>query len=209
MVYFFLKRTLVPFFRLWIKQVNGVQNIPRKGPLIIASNHASYMDHLFLSVVIISLLDKKLHFLAKKEHFDSLIQRLWHNYVGGIPLDREAGGKEALGCAVRLLSYNKLIGIYPEGTRTLNGKLQKAKTGVARLALLSGAPVLPIGLIGTFKILPKGKYIPKLKRGTMNIGKPMYFKEYYNRNINKSMLREITNKIMKEIAKLSNQKYNF
>ena len=209
MVYFFAKRTLVPFFGLWVKQVNGIQRIPKEVPLIIAANHSSYMDHLCLSSLIIPLLDKKLHFLAKKEHFDSLIQRLWHNYVGAIPLDRESGGKEALKFALEYLSKNKAIGIYPEGTRTLTGKLQKAKTGVARLALLSKAPVVPVGLVGTFEILPKGNYIPKFKRTTINIGKPMYFPEYYNKKINKRMLREVTNRIMKQIAKLSGQKYNF
>lgn len=209
MVYFFAKRTLVPFFGLWVKQVNGIKNIPRKGPLIIAANHSSYMDHLCLSSVIIPLLDKKLHFLAKKEHFASIFQRLWHNYVGAIPLDRKSGGKEALKSAVKYLAHDKAIGIYPEGTRTLTGKLQKAKTGVARLALISKAPVVPVGIIGTFEILPKGTYIPKFKRAVINFGKPIYFTKYYNKKINKRMLREVTNRIMKEIARLCKQEYNF
>jgi len=91
----------------------------------------------------------------------------------------------------------------------LTGKLQRAKTGIARLAIISKAHVVPIGLIETFEILPKGKYIPKFKRAVMSIGKPMCFPEYYNKKINKKILREVTTRIMKEIAKLSKQKYNF
>ena len=107
------------------------------------------------------------------------------------------------------MKSGKIIAIHPEGTRTLTGKLQQGKTGIARLALAAKAPVLPIGLIGTFEILPKGKHIPKFKKAAMNIGKLMAFEKYYNKKITKSLLRKITNKIMHEIAKLSNQKYDF
>ena len=110
--------------------------------------------------------------------------------------------------AINALKEGKIIAIHPEGTRSLSGKLQKGKTGVAQLALTSQAPVIPIGLIGTFEILPKGKIIPKFKRAVMNIGKPIYFQEYYNKKINKRILREVTNRIMREIAKLCRQKYN-
>ena len=209
MAYTIEKISLIPLLKFWIKKINGLDNVPRKGPIIIAANHTSYMDHLLISSAIIPYVDKKVHFLAKKEHFDGLFQRIWHNYVGAIPLDRKAGGKEALDLAVKALKNNKIIGIYPEGTRSLTGKLQKAKTGIARLALLSKAPVLPIGLIGTFEIMPKGKYAPKLRRAIVNIGKPLYFSEYHNKKINKKVLNEITIRIMKEVAKLSNQKYNF
>ena len=116
---------------------------------------------------------------------------------------------EALKWAIKALKDGKVIGIYPEGTRSLTGKLQKAKTGVARLALAAKVPVVPVGLIGMFEILPKGCYIPKFKRATINIGNPIYFKKYYNKKINNKILNEITTKIMNEIAKLSNQKYNF
>ena len=199
---------MFPIVRLWIKYINGLENIPKKGSFIIAANHTSYMDHFFMGYVIVPNLNKKLHFLAKKEHFKGL-QKLWHDYAGAIPIDRQLGGKKALKWAIKGLDEGKIIGIYPEGTRSLTGKLQRAKTGVARLALLSGVPVIPVGLIGTFEILPKGKYMPKLRKAAMNIGKPMHFDEYYNKKINKRILREITTKIMKEIAKLCKQKYNF
>ena len=209
MVYPIVKRIIPPVVKLWIKKINGLENIPKKGGLIVAANHMSYMDHMIISSVLIPHLNRKVHFLAKKEHFDNFFKKTWHYYVGSIPIDRQKGGKEALKVAVRALKQGKIIAIHPEGTRSLTGKIQKAKTGVARLAIKSKAPVIPIGLIGTFEILPKGKYIPKPKRATMNIGKPLYFREYYNKKINKRMLREVTNSIMKEIAGLSRQRYNF
>ncbi len=209
MVYPIGKRIIPPIVKFWIKEINGMKNAPKKGAFIIVANHASYMDHPIIVCTFVTNFNRKVHFLSKKEHFNNPLKAAWHTYAGAIPLDREKGGKEALRLAVKALKQGSIIAIHPEGTRSLTGKLQRAKTGVARLALLSKAPVVPIGLIGTFRILPKGKYIPKAKRAIMNIGKPMYFEKYYDKKINKKMLREITNKIMKEIAKLSKQKYNF
>src|SRR3989338_2633882 len=206
MVYTIGKRIIPPIVKLWIRKVNGLENIPKHGGFIVAANHTSYMDHPIIVSVFVLHLNKKVHFLSKKEHFDNPLKAAWHTYAGAIPLDRQKGGKEALRWGIKALKEGKIIAIHPEGTRSLTGKLQEAKTGVARLALSSKAPVIPIGLIGTFEILPKGKYIPRFKRGIMNIGKPMSFPEYYNKKINKRILRDITNKIMKEIAKLSKQK---
>ncbi len=209
MVYPIGKRIVCPVVSFWIKKINGMENVPKDVPFIVAANHASYMDHFIIMCTLVPHLNKKIHHLAKKEHFDNIFKRAWHTYVGAIPLDRQKGGKEALQWAVNALKQQKIIAIHPEGTRSLTGKLQEAKTGVARLALLSRAPVLPIGLVGTFRILPKGKYIPKCSKAVMNIGKPMYFNDYYGKKVNKKMLREITNGIMKEIAKLSHQRYDY
>lgn len=208
MVFTFEKLTIVPLIKLWVKKATGLENLPKKGAAILAANHSSYADHLIIGAYVATKVNGRFHFLAKKEHFQGL-QKLWHIRLGAIPLDRQKGGKEALRLAVKALNEEKLIIIYPEGTRTLTGRLQKAKTGVARLTLLSKVPVIPIGLIGTFDILPKGKYIPKMQRAVINIGKPMHFPQYYNKNINKKMLDEVTFKIMKEIARLCRQKYNF
>ena len=186
-----------------------MENIPKKGAFIVAANHESYMDHLIVVCTVMPYLNKKVHFLSKKEHFNNPIKSIWHRWAAAIPLDREAGGKEALRWAVKALKHGKIIAIHPEGTRTLTGKLQRGKTGVARLALLAKVPVLPVGLIGTFEILPKGKYIPKLKRAKINIGKPLHFNKYHKRKTTKKLLRTITDDIMKEIARLSNQEYNF
>lgn len=209
MVYFLTKLTIIPAIKLYVSKVTGLETLPKKGGFIAAANHASYMDHLIIASYLISHLNRKVHFLAKKEHFDNIFKKMWHIYAGAIPVDREKGGKKALRWAVKALNQGKIIAIHPEGTRSLTGKLQQAKTGVARLALLTKAPVVPIGLIGTFEMLPKGKYIPKFRKAVMNIGKPMHFNEHYNKKISKKILKEVTTRIMKEIAKLCNQKYNF
>ena len=209
MVYPIAKIILPPIFNIWITEINGLENIPKNGPFIIAANHESYMDHLIIVKTFVVHLNKKIHFLAKKEHFNNRLKSLWHRWAGAIPLDRDARGTETLKWAIEALKHGKIIGIHPEGTRSLTGKLQKGKTGAVRLALAAKVPIIPIGLIGTFEILPKGKYIPKLKRATMNIGKPLYLDKYYNKKITKRLLRGITDDIMKEIAKLCNQEYKF
>ena len=204
-----LKRTIIPLIRFYMGEVEGFENLPKEGGFIVASNHGSYMDHLILSTVIVPHYDQKLHFLAKKEHFDSLYQRVWHKYVGAIPLDRESGGEASLDIGVEYLKKGKIMGIYPEGTRTLDGKLQRGKTGVARLALRAKVPVLPVGLIGTFDMLPKGKTIPKLSKAKVKIGKLMSFDKYYGKENDRDVLRRITNEIMKEVGGLVGQDYGF
>ncbi len=209
MVYSITKRIFYILTRLWTKKIKGLKNIPKDRNYVIAANHASYVDHLMLSSILAVHLNKKIHYLAKKEHFQTFFQKVWHRYAGAIPIDRQSGGKKALKTAIKYLKNNKVIGVYPEGTRTLTGKLQRAKTGIARLALTAKVPVLPIGLIGTFEIMPKGQHYPNLKRATVNIGKLMYFGKYYGKENNKKILRLVITKIMKEIARLSKQKYNF
>ena len=202
------KLTIIPLIKLWVKKAAGLENLPRKGAAILAANHSSYADHLIIGSYVATKANRKFHFLAKKEYFQG-IQKLWYVHEGAIPIDRQKGGKEALRLALRALRQDKLIVIYPVGTRSLTGKLQKAKTGVARLALQSKAPVIPIGLVGTFDILPKGKYLPRMKKAELNIGKPMRFPQHYDKKINKRRVNKVTVNIMKEIAKLSKQKYNF
>ncbi|HLC60968.1 MAG TPA: lysophospholipid acyltransferase family protein [Candidatus Nanoarchaeia archaeon] len=202
------KYIIVPFFNLWLKQISGIENLPPDA-FIIAANHSSYMDHPLIVGNIVKHKNRKVHFLSKKEHFDTTLKAIWHRYAGAIPLDRQRGGKLALKKAVKILKEGKIIAIHPEGTRSLDGKLMRAKTGIARLSLAAKVPVVPVGLIGTFEILPKGKYIPRMKRAIIHIGKPMYFGKYYRKPVTKRLLREITTKIMKEIAKLSNKKYEF
>ena len=207
MPYPIIRIALKPFISLWVKEAKGIENLPHKGAAILAANHSSYLDHLIIGYFLLNQVNRKFHFLSKKEHFDGALSRAWHTHVGAIPIDREKKGKKALRMAIKALDEQKIIVLYPEGTRTLDGKLQRAKTGIARLALASGAPVIPIGLIGTFEILPKGKNIPRFRRASISIGKPIYFDDYYNKKMSKKILRQATNKIMKEIAKLSNKKY--
>jgi len=193
----------------YIRKIKGLENIPKEGNFIIAANHASYMDHWIISTVFVNHLDKRVHFLSKKEHFDNWYKKAFHTWADAIPLDREKGGKEALKWAIKALKKGSIISLHPEGTRTTTGKLQLGKTGVARLALAAKVPVLPVGLIGTFELLPKGKLIPRLKRAEMHIGKLMYFDKYYGKDDNHKTLRLITTKVMEEIAKLCKQKYKF
>lgn len=209
MVYPIGKRAICPIFNLWLKKVNGLSNIPKDTNFIVAANHESYLDHPFVICTIVKELNKKVHFLAKKEHFNKPLKAMWHEYAGAIPIDRQAGGKDALRWAVKALKEGKIIAMHPEGTRTTTGKLMRGKTGIARLIMEAHVPVLPIGIIGALEILPKGKMIPKCRRATMNIGKLMYFSKYYNKNTTKGLLRTITDEIMAEIAKLSKQKYDF
>jgi len=209
MVYPIAKWFVLPPVSLWIKKVTGIKNIPRDSGFIIAANHSSYLDHLLLGNVIILKFNKKLHFLAKKEHFDNPIEAFWHRYAGAIPLDRSTDGNKSMSIASSYLKKGSIIGIYPEGTRTLNGKLLKAKTGISKLVLASKVPVVPVGIVGTFEILPKGKKVPKFKRASINFGAPIYFDKYYSKPITKKLLRTITDTVMKEVAILSKQKYSF
>ena len=206
------KYIVPPIIKLWIKDIRGIENIPKQGPFILAPNHCSYIEHLMIGSILVPYLNRKLHFIAKKEHFESITQSTWHSlwkkYITYIPIDRSRGEK-AIEAALSYAKKGAIIIIYPEGTRSLTGKLQKGKTGVARLALWSKAPVIPLGIKGTFEILPKGKKIPRLKKASFSFGKPMYFNRYYGKRFTQKMLRGVTSHIMKEIARLSGQEYNF
>lgn len=193
----------------YIREITGLENIPNNKNFIIAANHASYMDHLIISTVFINYLDKRIHFLAKKEHFDNWFKKTFHRWADAIPINRGAGGKEALRWAVNALRKGKIISMHPEGTRTLTGKMLRAKTGAVRLALAARVPILPVGLTGTFEMLPKGKYIPRFRRAEMHIGKLIYLDEYYGKENDKKVLRFLTTRLMKEIARLCGQKYEF
>ncbi|MBR9699015.1 1-acyl-sn-glycerol-3-phosphate acyltransferase [Candidatus Woesearchaeota archaeon] len=191
----------------WMGKCTGIENVPKKKGALLAANHASYLDHFVIGTKVVPHTNKVLHFLAKQEHFDSPHQWLWHKYLRAIPLDRKAGGKTGLSKAVKHLKKGDLIMIYPEGTRTLDGKMNKAKTGVARLALAAHVPVIPMGITNTFRILPKKKRFPRRGKADLNIGKPLYFTQYYGKGSDKKVLRKVTNIIMKEIARLSKQEY--
>ena len=117
--------------------------------------------------------------------------------------------KKAFKLALKYLKKGESVGIFPEGGRTLDGELREAKTGIARLALTSKVPVLPIGVIGSYDVFPKGAKFPKFKRFDIKIGKLIYFDNYFGKENNKKVLKEVTTKVMKEIAKLINKKYRY
>ncbi|MBW2975001.1 1-acyl-sn-glycerol-3-phosphate acyltransferase [Candidatus Woesearchaeota archaeon] len=201
------------FFRIilspYVHRVTGLENVPKDRNFIIAANHASYIDHIIISSQLLCYLNKKIHFLAKKEHFNSWSKKKFHTWADAIPVDRQKGGKDALMWAIGALKKGKIISIHPEGTRTLTVTILRAKTGMARLTVNSKVPVQPVGLRGTFKMLPKGKYSPRVTRAEMHIGKLMYFDQYYGKENDKRTLRTVTTKIMKEIARLAGQEYDF
>ena len=201
----FFKLIISPF----IKKIDGLENVPAGKNFIIAANHSSYMDHLIIASTFVNHLNKRMHFLAKKEHFEGFFQKRFHEWADAIPLDRQAGGKEALKWAIEALKKGKIISIYPEGTRTLDGKVHKGKTGIARLALAAKVPVLPVGIIGTFEMMPKGKRLPGLRRAAMRIGRLMYFDDYYGKENDPDVLRKITDDIMNNIARLAGKKYEY
>jgi len=199
---------LAILFRPWSE---GADNVPREGPAILAWNHLSFSDHFFGPLP----LPRKVTFLAKSEYFTGrglkgLISKAFFRGVGQIPVDRTGGeaSERALRTGLRVLAEGKLLGIYPEGTRTPDGRLYRGKTGVARLALESGAPVIPCAMIGTFELQPPGRLLPRLSiRPGTRFGKPLDFSRYAGLESDRLVLRAVTDEIMYAVMNLSGQVY--
>jgi 1-acyl-sn-glycerol-3-phosphate acyltransferase len=195
-------------FRPWSR---GHKNVPRRGPVILVSNHLSFADHFFGPLP----LPRRVFFLAKSEYFTGkgikgLASRAFFAGAGQIPIDRTGGAasERALVSGLRVLAEGNVLGIYPEGTRSPDGRLYKGRTGVARLALESRAPVVPCAMIGTFEFLPSGSHRPQMNiRPGVIFGKPMEFSRFYGKESDRAALREVTDEIMAEIVKLSGQEY--
>jgi 1-acyl-sn-glycerol-3-phosphate acyltransferase len=195
-------------FRPWSR---GHRNVPRHGPVILASNHLSFSDHFFGPLP----LPRKVVFLAKAEYFTGkgikgLASRAFFYGVGQIPIDRTGGeaSERALRSGLRVLAKGSVLGIYPEGTRSPDGRLYRGRTGVARLALESRVPVVPCAMMHTFEFLPPGSRNPRFSiRPGAVFGPPMEFSRYYGRETDREALRAVTDEIMAEIAKLSGQEY--
>jgi 1-acyl-sn-glycerol-3-phosphate acyltransferase len=210
--YWVVKAILWPLlrvvFRPWFV---GADNVPREGPVILASNHLSFSDHFFAPLP----LPRKVVFLAKSEYFTGrgpkgLAKRAFFSSVGQIPVDRSGGeaSERALRTGLRVLAQGHLLGIYPEGTRTPDGRLYRGKTGVARLALQGRAPVIPTAMVGGFEFQPPGKITPRLRiRPGVIFGKPLDFSRYYGLESDRIVLRAVTDEIMYELMKLSGQEY--
>jgi 1-acyl-sn-glycerol-3-phosphate acyltransferase len=192
--------------------VEGLDNIPRTGGAILAANHLSVADQLFLGAVVA----RQVHYWAKEDYFHlpgikgQLMAGLMHG-LGTIPVHREGGraALHALDAAVPVLQSGELVGIFPEGTRSPDGRLYRGRTGVARLATEAGVPVVPVGIIGTEKVQPKGHTIPRIgalgRSGVIiRFGAPL---DFTDRSENMSTMRAITDEIVTEIQKLSGQEY--
>ncbi|CAO5241003.1 lysophospholipid acyltransferase family protein [Frankia sp. AgKG'84/4] len=211
MFYWVLKAVLTPMLRVvWRPWVEGAEHIPLDGPAILAGNHLSFLDSFFLPLVI----PRRVTFLAKSDYFTQggvkgWFKRVFFSGAGQIPIDRSGGkaSEGALGSGVRVLRQGRLLGIYPEGTRSPDGRLYRGKIGVARMALEAGAPVIPIAMIGTFEVQPPGKIVPKIRRIGMRVGKPLDFSRYADMADDRVVLRSITDQIMYELMALSGQEY--
>jgi 1-acyl-sn-glycerol-3-phosphate acyltransferase len=210
--YWVVKAILGPILRIVFRPwADGVDNVPREGPAIIASNHLSFSDHFFAPLP----LPRKVIFLAKSEYFTGrglkgLMSKAFFSGVGQIPVDRSGGeaSERALRTGLRVLAQGHLLGIYPEGTRTPDGRLYRGKTGVARLALEARVPVIPCAMIGGFEFQPPGKIRPRLRiRPGVRFGKPLDFSRYYGLEQDRIVLRALTDEVMYAIMKLSGQEY--
>jgi len=202
MLYWIIKGILGPFVRIvWIKRVEGLENLPKSGAYIIAANHASYFDFISL----ISVLPRRIYFLAAEKFYKS---KFWYPFVawtGQIKVDRQSKDKaEVLKKVFTVLKNGKVFGIFPEGTRAGDGKIGKTFTGVAKIAIIAKVPVVPVGIIGAYEVMSRHDKRPKFKKNIrIKVGKPMYFEQYYNRANEPEILRSITDKIMAEVIKLS------
>jgi 1-acyl-sn-glycerol-3-phosphate acyltransferase len=181
--------------------------VPQSGPVIIASNHLSFSDSIFMPLVV----PRKVTFLAKSEYFTSpgikgFIKKITFIALGQVPVDRSGGRRSeaALLTGLDLLASGACMGIYPEGTRSPDGKLYKGRTGIARMAIESGAAIIPVAMFNTAEIQPTGQVVPKVRRVEMIFGEPLYYK---GDTSDLKLLREITDEIMNKIQEISGQEY--
>ncbi|MFD3487209.1 MULTISPECIES: lysophospholipid acyltransferase family protein [unclassified Streptomyces] len=212
MFYYVLKYVLLgPLLRLLFRpRIEGLEHIPADGAAILAGNHLSFSDHFLMPAII----RRRITFLAKAEYFTGpgIKGRLTAGFfrgVGQIPVDRS--GKEAGQAAIReglgVLGKGELLGIYPEGTRSHDGRLYKGKVGVAVMAIRAQVPVVPCAMVGTFEIQPPGQKIPSIKRVTIRFGEPLDFSRYAGLENQKAAVRAVTDEIMYAILGLSGQEY--
>jgi 1-acyl-sn-glycerol-3-phosphate acyltransferase len=191
-------------------KVEGLENIPRSGPAILASNHLAVMDSFYLPLVV----RRRITFLAKAEYFTGTglkgwLSRWFFTSVGQVPIDRNDSdsAQAALRTAERLLGEGKLLGMYPEGTRSPDGRLYKGKTGMGRLALQTGVPVIPVAMIGTNVVNPPGTSMLRFGRVTVRFGKPMDFSRFEGMAGNRFIERAVTDEVMYELMGLTGQEY--
>lgn len=207
-----VKAVLGPIiYVVWRPRNSGMKNVPDEGPVLLASNHLSFADHFVGPLP----LRRRIVFLGKRDYFEGtgvkgLISKIFFTGVGVIPIDRTGGkaSEEALETGLRVLREGKVLGIYPEGTRVPDNRLYRGKTGIARLALRARVPVIPMGMINTFELMPTGKVLPRLGvRPGVRFGTPLDFSQYYGREDDREVLRKVTDEIMMAIRDLTGQEY--
>jgi len=212
LLYWLMKLVLLgPWLRLIFRPVaEGLEHMPRRGAAIIASNHISFSDSIFMPLVV----RRKVTFVAKAEYFTGtgikgFLIRMFFTAAGTIPIDRSGGqaAQAAIDTGLRVLRSGKLFGIYPEGTRSPDGRLYRGKTGVARMALTAGVPVIPVAMLNADEIQPPGRIRPKVMRARMRFGPPMDFSRFASRAGDRMVERQITDEIMYELMTLSGREY--
>ncbi|NQX10664.1 1-acyl-sn-glycerol-3-phosphate acyltransferase [Microbacteriaceae bacterium VKM Ac-2855] len=198
---------LKTIFRPWSV---GAERLPDTGGVILASNHLSFIDSIFLPLVI----DRPMVFLAKSDYFTGKglkgwATRLFFNAAGMLPIDRSGGkaSEASLNTGLRVLARGEVLGIYPEGTRSPDGKMYRGRTGVARMVLEAGVPVIPVAMIDTATIMPIGRRLPRLGRIGVVFGEPLDFARFEGMEGDRFILRSITDEIMYELLRLSGQEY--
>ncbi|MFJ8041900.1 lysophospholipid acyltransferase family protein [Kitasatospora sp. NPDC096147] len=209
MINLITKLVLKPLARVVYRPViEGLENVPRGGGVILASNHLSFVD----SVVIPLAAPRQVFFLAKAEYFTGTgfkgaLSRAFFTAINAVPVERGEyrSAQASLESALEILNDGKAFGIYPEGTRSLDGRLYRGKTGVAWLALTAGVPVVPVALEGPEQILPVGKRFPRLKKVTVRFGEPLHFDELHGQARSARARREVTDRVMAAIHELSGQ----
>ena len=212
MFYWFMKTFVLGpvlrlLFRPWVK---GLDNVPAEGAAILASNHLSFSDSIFMPVMV----PRPVAFLAKSEYFTGTgikgrLTAAFFRLTNQLPMDRSGGAASAqsLNAGMDVLRKGSLLGIYPEGTRSPDGRLYRGKVGVARLALQARVPVIPVAMIGTDKVQPIGKRVPNIRRIGMIFGEPLDFSRYYGMEDDRLIQRSVTDEIMYELMRLSGQEY--
>jgi 1-acyl-sn-glycerol-3-phosphate acyltransferase len=211
-LYYVLKYVILgPWIRLIFRpKVEGREYLPDTGAAIIASNHLSFSDSIFMPLMV----KRKVTFVAKQEYFTGkglkgFLVRMFFVGAGTIPVDRSGGraAQAAIDTGLRVLREGHLFGIYPEGTRSPDGRLHRGKTGVARLALESGAPVIPVAMLNADEIQPPGKLLPKITRARIRFGPPLDFSRYAGMAGDRFIERAVTDEIMYELMTLSGREY--
>lgn len=198
---------LTTVFRPWVK---GLENVPRTGPLIVVCNHLSFVDSVFLPLMI----DRQMAFLAKSDYFTGKGIKGWFirffmTSAGQLPIDRSGGkaSEASLNAGLQVLAEGGVLAIYPEGTRSPDGRMYRGRTGVARIILEAHVPVIPAAVIGTEKVMPLGSNIPKVHRVGVVIGEPLDFSRFEGMETDRFVLRSITDEIIYEMNALSEQEY--
>ena len=190
--------------------ITGVVNVPREGAAIIVCNHLSFVDSIFLPLAI----PRKMTFLAKSDYFTGkgirgAIVKWFMTSAGQLPIDRSGGkaSEASLNTGLGVLAEGRVLGIYPEGTRSPDGRGYRGRTGVARMVLEAHVPVIPVAVVGTDEVMPLGAKLPKVKKVSVVIGEPMDFSRFEGLENDRFVLRSITDEIVYRINELSGQEY--